>query len=723
MHTVTNRKSNIKNQISKLWSPPKADDFLNFALCFLLFAFASVKSKIRDRKSSSVWLTVCVALLAPLSGCGPSTRSGTPVRIVWLSSLNLGKMTSGWGKPLKDKSVQNKPLRIGGRTFDHGVGTHAPSVMYIDLRGGCRLFSAYVGVDDEVEGKTGSVCFRVYGDGRLLFNSGVLKAGAPAKKVEVDLTGCKTMKLSVDAGGNSQAYDHADWAEAAFVVARRNPVAVDAPVIKEEKVILTPKPGSKPQINGPKVYGCRPGRPFVYRIPCTGKRPMTFSAQNLPETLTLDAAAGIIAGTAPRQAGEYLITLKAANRQGSAERPFKIIVGDTLALTPPMGWNSWYIHYGRVTDGHMRRAADAMIESGMADLGYEYVNIDDCWMVKPDSNDPMIGGQPRDAAGAIRSNGHFPDMKALADYIHAKGLKAGLYTSPGPLTCQKYEGTYQHEELDAHQFAEWDFDFLKYDWCSYGKVAKGEEADRFQNPYRKMGAILPQLDRDIVFNLCQYGMGDVWTWAGEIGGHCWRTTGDLGLARGAELPGFYHIGFSNAAHWQYAKPGQWNDPDYILIGWVGEARKQAVGRPTSLTPNEQYSYMSMWCLMAAPLIFSGDMEKLDAFTLNVLCNAEVIEVDQDPLGRQAPIIAKTDEYFIMAKDMEDGSKAVGLFNTADAPMKMAVSWKDLAVEGPHRVRDLWRQKNIGTYKDRFEAKVPRHGVTLVRIFPPAPLSR
>lgn len=491
----------------------------------------------------------------------------------------------------------------------------------------------------------------------------------------------------------------------------------DKPVVKEEKMILTPKPGPRPRINGPKVYGCRPGRPFIYRIPCLGKRPMTFSAENLPQTLRLDAATGIITGTAPQQRREYLVTLKAANRHGSAQQPFKIVVGDALALTPPMGWNSWYIHYGRVTDQHMRRAADAMIESGMADFGYEYVNIDDCWMVKPDSNDPMIGGQPRDADGVIRSNGHFPDMKALADYIHAKGLKAGLYTSPGPLTCQEYEGTYQHEEVDAHKFAEWDFDFLKYDWCSYGKVATGEGAQRVQSPYRKMGAILPQLDRDIVFNLCQYGMGDVWTWAGEMGGHCWRTTGDLGLARGADLPGFYHIGLSNAQHWQYAKPGQWNDPDYILIGWVGDAHKQAEGRPTSLTPNEQYSYMSMWCLMAAPLIFSGDMDKLDEFTLNILCNAEVIEVDQDPLGKQAPIIRQTDEYFIMAKDMEDGSKAVGLFNTSQIQAGITVSWKDLGIEGPHRVRDPWRQKNLGTYKERFEAKVPRHGVALVRIFP------
>ena len=676
-------------------------------------------SRIRKQRhgSTCLLLTICAVLIVQLSGCVSAAKSDKPARTVWLSSLNLEKMTSGWGTPQQDKSIQNKSLTIAGCTFDKGVGTHAASLMHIDLKKSCRSFSAYVGVDDEVNGNIGSVRFRIYGDGKLLFNSGVLKVGDPAKKVHIDLTGCKTLTLSVDPAGDNTGFDHADWANAAFLVAGDDPVAIDAPVLKEEKVILTPKPGPKPQINGPKAYGSRPGRPFIYRIPCLGKRPIRFSAENLPPTLKLDTTTGIITGTAPAELGEYTVTLNAANRHGSSRRAFKIVVGDMLALAPPMGWNSWYIHYWRVTDGHMRRAADSMIESGMADYGYDYVNIDDCWMVKPDANDPMIGGEPRDADGAIRSNGLFPDMKALADYIHGKGLKAGLYTSPGPLTCQGYTGTYEHEEIDAQKFAEWDFDFLKYDWCSYTGVATGEGAERVQRPYVKMGEILPQLDRDIVFNLCQYGMGDVWTWAGEIGGNCWRTTGDLGLAGGADLPGFYHIGLSNAQHWQYAKPGQWNDPDYILIGWVGDAQKQAEGTPTSLTPNEQYSYMSMWCLMAAPLIFSGDMDKLDEFTLNVLCNAEVIEIDQDPLGKQAPIIAQTDEYFIMAKDMEDGSKAVGLFNTAEIATNIAVSWKDLGIEGPHRVRDLWRQKNLGTFKDRFEAKVPRHGVKLVRIFP------
>jgi len=293
----------------------------------------------------------------------------------------------------------------------------------------------------------------------------------------------------------------------------------------ERREILTPKPGPEPRINGPKVYGARPGRPFLYRIPCTGQRPVKFSAAGLPPALKLDAATGIITGTAPRTAGEYAVTLRAANARGRAERRFRIVVGETLALTPPMGWNDWYSHYWRITDKMMREAADAMIASGMADFGYQYVNIDDCWMVQPGSADPELGGPERDAAGALRPNRRFPDMKALADYIHAKGLKAGLYTSPGPLTCAKFAGSWRHEEIDARKFAEWGFDFLKYDWCSYGRIAGGQTLEDRRKPYALMGSILRKLDRDIVFNLCQYGMSEVWKWGGEVGGHAWRQPG------------------------------------------------------------------------------------------------------------------------------------------------------------------------------------------------------
>ena len=485
-----------------------------------------------------------------------------------------------------------------------------------------------------------------------------------------------------------------------------------------EEYILTPKPGPAPRINGPAIYGARPGHPFLYRIPCTGRRPIRFSAVGLPDSLRLDEATGVITGRVPERKGDYAVNLRAVNQEGSASRALKIVVGDTLALTPPMGWNDWYTHYGRITDKLLRQAADAMIASGMADFGYQYVNVDDCWMVKPGSPNPELGGEARDRDGAILPNKRFPDMNALTDYIHAKGLKAGLYTSPGPLTCAGFAGSYRHEETDARQFAAWGFDFLKYDWCSYEKVAGGKTLADRKKPYELMGGILKKLDRDIVFNLCQYGMSGVWKWGGECGGHCWRTTGDLGLEKDTRLPGFYGIGFQNARLTEYAGPGRWNDPDYILIGSVGNAFKiDAPPKPTSLTPDEQYSYMSMWALMAAPLFYSGDMNHLDDFTLNVLCNSEVIEIDQDAAAKQSRIVRHTENEFILAKNLEDGSVAVGLFNLGENRKEVAATWKDLGLRGSYRVRDLWRQKDVGRADGRYAAVVNRHGVSLVRLFP------
>ena len=365
-----------------------------------------------------------------------------------------------------------------------------------------------------------------------------------------------------------------------------------------------------------------------------------------------------------------------------------------------------------------------MIASGMADYGYQYVNIDDCWMKKR-------GDTPyRDAEGAVLPNAKFPDIKGMVDAIHAAGLKAGVYTSPGPWTCGKYVGAYRHEAADAKKFAQWGFDFLKYDWCSYGGVAGGNDLAHLKNPYQLIAAELKKQDRDIVLNLCQYGKGEVWRWGGEVG-QCWRTTGDLGLQRSSNLPGFYSIGFSNARHWENAGPGCWNDPDYLLIGYVGDAHQMGAGRKTTLTPDEQYSYMSMWCLMAAPLIFSGDMARLDPFTLNVLCNADVIDVDQDALGRQARIIrhpqadhasmvpARPSE-FVLLKDLDDGTKALGLFNLGEADATISAAWSDLGLSGKQQVRDLWRHKEMPAAAGKFEAKIPRHGVALVQLRPSNP---
>ena len=482
--------------------------------------------------------------------------------------------------------------------------------------------------------------------------------------------------------------------------------------------IRTPRPPESPRINGPKIYGVRPGHPFLYRIPCTGDRPIRFSVAGLPSSLHLDSASGIITGTAPAAPGQFMLTLRAKNAKGKTSRPFKIVVGDTIGLTPQMGWNDWYTFYAHPSDSLVRGAADAMVASGMADFGYQYVDMDDAWERKPGSTDPQLGGPPRDANGNILPNAHFPDMSSLTAYIHSLGLKAGIYSGPGPLTCARFEASYQHESADAHQIAAWGFDLLKYDWCSYRTIAKSNDLADLELPYRKMSGFLREQDRDIVLNMCQYGMGDVWKWGREVGGNSWRTTGDLGAVRGGALPGFYAVAFANAEHSAFAGPGGWNDPDYILIGTVGDALNSArPAKPTALTAGEQYSYMSMWSLMASPLFFSGDMSKLDPFTLNILCNAEVIDIDQDSLGKQAKIVRKTDQEFILAKPLEDGSVAVGLFNLTQQPRTLSFDYAEVGASGRQRVRDVWRQKDIGSFANSFKGQVGAHDVLLVKLTP------
>src|SRR5436190_5232352 len=346
----------------------------------------------------------------------------------WLADLDL-RVDQEWGKPQRNLSVDQHALSIAGKKFDHGLGTHATSLLRVVLGANAEQFTAQVGVDDEVT-ETGSIAFTVAGDGKTLWESGTLHKGDAPKDVSVDLHGVRTLVLSVSDTGDGINSDHADWADAKIVMNEGRPRMI-APTNIPAMGILTPKPGPAPRINGTKVFGVRPGHPFLFTVAVTGDRPMTYAADGLPSGLRIDPATGFIRGTV-KDKSEYKVTLRAKNAAGEDKRDFKIVCGPLIGLTPALGWNSWNVFGRNVSDELARTAADAMVKDGaygrLIDHGWTYINLDDGWERAPlrenaQRQDALQEGPTRDEQGRFITNSKFPDMKALGDYIHNKGLK------------------------------------------------------------------------------------------------------------------------------------------------------------------------------------------------------------------------------------------------------------------------------------------------------------
>jgi alpha-galactosidase len=368
-----------------------------------------------------------------------------------------------------------------------------------------------------------------------------------------------------------------------------------------------------------------------------------------------------------------------------------------VAQTPPMGWNSWNYFAGKVTDKDIRDSADQIVSTGMKDAGYIYVNIDDTWQGK------------RDASGVLHTNSRFPDMKALADYVHSKGLKLGIYSGPGTKTCAGYEGSLGHEEQDARLYAEWGMDYLKYDLCSFRedvmkKQAPNDKAAQMRlmiAAYDKMSKALKATGRPIVLSLCQYGRDSPWEWAPELGGNLWRTTGDIE----ANWQSMYDILEQQKGLYSYAGPGHWNDPDMLEVG------------NGKLSLAENRTHFSMWAMLASPLLAGNDLPHMKPEIKAILTNKDVIAINQDPLGHQARYIYSGGQVEVWERDLKGGAKAIAIINIGSDRVSthpFHLDLKQLGLKGGQNAKELWTGKDV-QLTDNMEFEIDSHDVRLLRI--------
>ncbi len=533
------------------------------------------------------------------------------------------------------------------------------------------------------------------------------KSGDFAVKVEDPETGKvlseKTMKVSVNEKKNrviSIPYDNHQMVRIVSTFTEsKTGLSIESKYIP--KYILTPAAPAEPRFNTTPLYGVRPGSPIHFRFGVSGDRPMKITSDDLPAGLAINPDNGALSGSLEKP-GSYTFTVKAKNAKGEQSQKFTIRCGSKIGLTPPMGWNSWNCWGLSVTQDKVISSAKALIEKGLADYGYCYMNIDDGWEAPK-----------RNADGTIAVNEKFPSMKDLGDWLHSEGLKFGIYSSPGDLTCGGYLGSIDHELQDAESYNSWGIDYLKYDWCGYGRK-HAKEPDRqivasYVRPYLLMEGYLRQQPRDIFYSLCQYGMADVWKWGESVDANSWRTTGDITDT----WESLYSIGFEQQVElYPYAKPGHWNDPDMLIVGKVGWSNNL---RDSRLTPDEQYAHISLWSLLASNMLIGCDIAQIDDFTINVLCNNEVNAVNQDILGKQAQRVVQDGAIQIWARPLSDGAYAVGIFNvgTTDARVDFKKYFSQMGISNLKAARDLWRQKDLSTSDVNYF--IPTHGVKFLKV--------
>ncbi|MBR1664705.1 MAG: alpha-galactosidase [Bacteroidaceae bacterium] len=468
---------------------------------------------------------------------------------------------------------------------------------------------------------------------------------------------------------------------------------------KQMKYILTPEAPATPRFNNAPLFGVRPGSPIIYRFPVSGEKPMRFSSDNLPDGLQLSENDGALSGRIDKPC-ELTFNVTAENAHGQASQQFTLKVGEhMIGLTPPMGWNSWNCWGLSVSQEKVMSSAQAMIDKGLADYGYGYINIDDGW--EADERNPD---------GTIEANQKFPSMKGMIDWLHERGLKFGIYSSPGATTCGRHLGSLGHEKQDAEVWNKWGVDYLKYDWCSYERVREKDNDWGFAScmrPYLLMQKFVREQPRDIFYSLGPLGGTQVYLWGLYCDGNSWRTAQDINDTWKSILD----VGFRQQAGLaKYSSVGHWNDPDMLVVGKVGWGDNL---RETRLTPDEQYTHITLWTLLASNMLIGCDIAQMDEFTLNLLCNNEVNAVNQDILGQQADRISKEGDIEVWSRPLADGTIALGIFNIGDKEQTVDMQTLIPAKEPLKTIRDLWRQKDLST--SELNCTIPAHGCRYLKV--------
>lgn len=683
---------------------------------------------------------------------------------VALQDLDLSCVLTKKGEPKINTDLSGDPVEVAGVHYAEALTLQAPHNIRLLLNGKSSRLTALIGMEDSSKeklrnGEPNSMRFVILGDGEVLLDKTVF-TGQAAKPIDVALEGVDELVLITEE--SELVWNNNDYQG---VYANARFVGGDPKNVLYERYVLTPEESAAPAINAARIFGLRPNAPLLFTIATSGERPIHFSAESLPEGVVLDAEKGRLSGSVA-EAGEYSIHFTAENQHGSDSIDWTLRVGDTIALTPPMGWNSWYCWSESVSAEKVKDIARGFVEKGLVDYGWTYVNIDDCW------GGPERGG----SYNSLLGNERFPDMKGMVDYVHDQGLKVGIYSTiwmssfagflggtaptpdgdysefvvpederiqpgqvfgrlPGSMTSLMASiGPYWLVDNDVKQFAEWGFDYVKYDWNE--RLNQDELMEHFKKnrktPFKNMQRFafdegqrkseywtkpfhdsFRASERDIVLSLSPRS---TFTSApiNSKYSNLWRTTNDI-------VDTWFSMSESfNNDHWRpFQKPGHWNDPDMLQIGKKGIPNQFVRGlRDTRLTPDEQYTQLTLWSILAAPLLISCDVESMDDFTLGLLKNPEVIAISQDPLGKQGYPVSVEGDIQIWVRELAGGDTAVGVFNLGYGSQAVSVSLADLDLSSESTVIDSWNHKSVPTVNGAVRSELRGHASALYRVSNP-----